>query len=65
TVSRVLNSPDVVQKDTRAKVERVIAELGFRPSAAARAALEFGVDIDRDQHHGDKLRPNPIAHQTV
>ncbi len=37
TVSRVLNSPDVVQKDTRAKVERIIAELGFRPSAAARA----------------------------
>ncbi|TCL01192.1 LacI family transcriptional regulator [Shimia isoporae] len=37
TVSRVLNTPDVVQKKTREKVEKVIAELGFHPSAAARA----------------------------
>ncbi|WP_136440700.1 LacI family DNA-binding transcriptional regulator [Pacificoceanicola onchidii] len=37
TVSRVLNSPDVVQKETRERVEKAISELGFHPSAAARA----------------------------
>ena len=37
TVSRVLNSPEVVQKSTKERVERAIAELGFHPSAAARA----------------------------
>lgn len=37
TVSRVLNSPDSVAPETRAKVQDVISELRFRPSAAARA----------------------------
>ena len=37
TVSRVLNSPKVVQKSTRERVEKAIMELGFHPSAAARA----------------------------
>lgn len=37
TVSRVLNSPAVVQEETRKRVEKAIAELGFHPSAAARA----------------------------
>ncbi len=37
TVSRVLNTPEVVHKDTRSRVQAVIAELGFHPSAAARA----------------------------
>lgn len=37
TVSRVLNSPDVVKPDTRQRVEEVIEELGFFRSAAARA----------------------------
>ncbi|MEM7596971.1 MAG: LacI family DNA-binding transcriptional regulator [Pseudomonadota bacterium] len=37
TVSRVLNSPDVVNKATRDRVEGVIAQLGFVRSAAARA----------------------------
>lgn len=37
TVSRVLNSPNVVQVTTRARVEAAINELGFHPSAAARA----------------------------
>lgn len=37
TVSRVLNSPDVVNETTRARVEGVIEELGFVRSAAARA----------------------------
>jgi LacI family transcriptional regulator len=37
TVSRVLNSPEVVNKDTREKVEAAIDQLSFHPSAAARA----------------------------
>lgn len=37
TVSRVLNSPNVVNRDTRARVEAVIEDLGFVRSAAARA----------------------------
>lgn len=37
TVSRVLNSPTVVQEETRKRVEKAIADLGFHPSAAARA----------------------------
>lgn len=36
TVSRVLNTPDVVRPDTRTKVEAVIAQLRFVRSAAAR-----------------------------
>jgi len=35
TVSRVLNTPEVVQKDTRARVEAAIENLGFVRSAAA------------------------------
>ncbi|WP_299475535.1 LacI family DNA-binding transcriptional regulator [uncultured Roseibium sp.] len=37
TVSRVLNSPDSVAKNTKAVVDAAIAELRFVPSAAARA----------------------------
>lgn len=37
TVSRVLNSPDSVAPETRAKVQSTISELRFMPSAAARA----------------------------
>ncbi|WP_367646983.1 LacI family DNA-binding transcriptional regulator [Ruegeria arenilitoris] len=37
TVSRVLNEPDVVKKDTLEKVQKAITELRFVPSAAARA----------------------------
>lgn len=36
TVSRVLNAPDIVNAKTRARVEAVIANLGFVRSAAAR-----------------------------
>ena len=36
TVSNVLNAPDVVRPATRERVERVIAELGYRPHASAR-----------------------------
>ncbi|WP_422051009.1 LacI family DNA-binding transcriptional regulator [Shimia sp.] len=37
TVSRVLNTPDLVQEATRSRVQRVIDDLGFVRSAAARA----------------------------
>lgn len=36
TVSNVLNSPGIVRPATRERVERAIAELGYRPHAAAR-----------------------------
>jgi len=36
TVSNVLNSPAVVRPGTRERVERAIAELGYRPHASAR-----------------------------
>lgn len=36
TVSNVLNSPDIVREPTRERVQRAIAELGYRPHAAAR-----------------------------
>lgn len=36
TVSNVLNSPDIVRGPTRERVQRAIAELGYRPHAAAR-----------------------------
>ncbi len=37
TVSRVINNQDYVSAGTRARVQQVIAELGFQPSLAARA----------------------------
>jgi len=36
TVSNVLNSPDIVKAETRARVEAAISELGYRPHASAR-----------------------------
>jgi DNA-binding LacI/PurR family transcriptional regulator len=39
TVSRVLNSPDVVRPDTRERVLSAITELGYRRNPAARALV--------------------------
>lgn len=36
TVSNVLNTPDIVRQETRERVRRAIADLGYRPHAAAR-----------------------------
>ncbi|PVE63161.1 LacI family DNA-binding transcriptional regulator [Microbacterium testaceum] len=36
TVSNVVNTPDIVREATRLRVEAAIAELGYRPHAAAR-----------------------------
>lgn len=36
TVSNVLNSPDIVKAETTERVRAAIAELGYRPSSAAR-----------------------------
>ncbi len=37
TVSRVINNPELVSKETREKVERVIAELNYVPNQQARS----------------------------
>ena len=36
TVSNVLNTPHIVREETRERVRTAIADLGYRPSAAAR-----------------------------
>lgn len=36
TVSNVLNSPEIVKPETRARVEAAISQLGYRPHASAR-----------------------------
>jgi LacI family repressor for deo operon, udp, cdd, tsx, nupC, and nupG len=40
TVSRVINSPELVKKKTRLKVEEAIKELGFLPNHVARALVQ-------------------------
>jgi len=52
TVSNVLNSPGIVREETRARVQTVIVELGYRPHASARRlrtrhASTIAVRIDR------------------
>lgn len=37
TVSRVINNSDLLNEDTRKRVEQVIAELGYTPNPQARA----------------------------
>ena len=39
TVSRVINKRPDVSQETRAAVERLIAETGFQPSAVARSLV--------------------------
>ncbi|QLD12146.1 LacI family DNA-binding transcriptional regulator [Microbacterium oleivorans] len=51
TVSNVLNSPAIVRDATRARVERAIADLGYRPHIAARAlrtrrSSAIGIHLD-------------------
>ncbi|WP_375383688.1 LacI family DNA-binding transcriptional regulator [uncultured Microbacterium sp.] len=51
TVSNVVNSPAIVREATRERVERAIAELGYRPHAAARQlrtrrSSTIGVHLD-------------------
>ena len=40
TVSRVINSPELVKPSTREKVEKAIKDLNFRPNPAAKALAE-------------------------
>ena len=40
TVSRVINKRPDVSQETRAAVERLIAETGFQPSAVARSLVQ-------------------------
>ena len=39
TVSRVLNDYEFIKQDTRDRVQRAIASLGYRPNSAARALV--------------------------
>jgi len=39
TVSRALTAPDLVQSDTRARVERAAGQLGYQPNRAARGLI--------------------------
>lgn len=55
TVSRVLNSPDVVRAATREKVERAICELGYRPNLAARALVTTRTNLLGILHPGGTL----------
>ncbi len=45
TVSRVINKPDSVRPELRERVERVIAETGFRPNAVARSLASSRTNI--------------------
>jgi DNA-binding LacI/PurR family transcriptional regulator len=52
TVSNVLNAPEIVRPATRERVERAIAELGYRPHASARRlrtrqSSTLGIRLDR------------------
>ena len=51
TVSNVLNAPEIVRPETRERVQRVIARLGYRPHASARrlrtrVSSTIGVRLD-------------------
>lgn len=53
TVSNVLNSPDIVLGETRARVEQAIQELGYRPHESARrlrtrTSSSVGIRLDRE-----------------
>ncbi len=53
TVSRVLNKERYVSAETKARVERAVAELNFRPSAAARTLAgkrSFQIALIYDNH---------------
>jgi LacI family transcriptional regulator len=39
TVSRALSMPDLVQPETRARVQRAVADLGYHPNRAARGLI--------------------------
>jgi DNA-binding LacI/PurR family transcriptional regulator len=45
TVSNVVNTPEVVATETAESVRRVIAELGYRPNAAARQLRRGHTDV--------------------
>jgi LacI family transcriptional regulator len=63
TVSRVLNRRPNVAEDTRAKVEAVMEDLGFRPTFAARH-----IRTGRSQLFGfltDQVTTTPFAHDLI
>ena len=53
TVSNVLNSPEIVLDETRARVHRAIEDLGYRPHESARrlrtrTSSTIGIRLDRE-----------------
>lgn len=58
TVSRVINKPETVSPQSRAKVEKAMRTLGYRPSAVARGLVQgrqgvIGLisDVSKDSYH--------------
>lgn len=67
TVSRVLNSPELVRASTRSKVERAIAELAFQPSMSARTLRNGRTNTLRllFDAQSDKFLSNPFQDAIV
>ena len=68
TVSRVINNRPDVASDTRKRVEEVIRELGYQPSAIARSlsrkrSYTFGVVISGLKYIGPSRTLNGISEQ--
>lgn len=68
TVSRVINDSPRIRPETRARVQAAIAELGYRPSAVARAlahgrSRRIGMIIESSSHYGplSMLRGSEVA----
>jgi DNA-binding LacI/PurR family transcriptional regulator len=66
TVSRVLNNRCDVSPVTRERVQKIITETGYRPSALARSLIRqrsfmLGVVISGLKHHGPSMTLNGIA----
>ncbi|WOP17722.1 LacI family DNA-binding transcriptional regulator [Raineyella sp. LH-20] len=68
TVSRVINDSPQIRPETRERVQAAIAELGYRPSAVARALAHgrtrrIGMIIESTSHYGpiSMLRGSEVA----
>ncbi len=68
TVSRVINDSPRIRPETRARVQAAIGELGYRPSAVARAlahgrSRRIGMIIESSSHYGpmSMLRGSELA----
>ncbi len=67
TVSRVLNAPEKVRPETRARVLAAVQELGYRPNFAARSLVTGRLGRPRRgqfRHHSVRPRLHPLRHRT-